>query len=747
MNHSAWSHRPPSPPSSTHSDPFSRAFSSLSMASGSTTPYDDASEPSHRPSPLDIPSSSSSMSRPTTPRPVQIPMGPGGGVLSPPTPAPSPNPRDRNWGGFAYAGDHDKLSDETQETRSDPGQHDWKGKSKADEDVSMDASDLIERFKHLSTSQRFAFLSSLVDNLALPEALVLSRNIEPKLRRDFLRELPIELALHVLSFIDDAKSLARASQVSRYWSQLLADEGTWKEMCQRQYGGRSSSNQRRIKNLPGGYPNRSTNLFRGVDVRTPIQLSDMWAKDQPAWGMPPEISYRQQYKTAYQTESNWLQGGRVLARRSTGEDSVVTTLSFDENLIVIGMAKAKVIIFDSNTGQYCRTLKGHDGGVWASVLVSPMPKSRIPAGPPSDISPRFKRQQTSTNTRSSSGAQFRRSTSFSAAQDSTGPSASQSYQSFFGQATSSFLAAPKTEEASGNDPCNSARGWWGLNRPIVVSGGCDREVKVWDASTGACIYALRGHTSTVRCLKVIDGKPLAVSGSRDSTVRVWDIEKGQLVHTMTGHLASVRCLDVSGSLAVSGSYDYTCRVWNVETGRCLHTLRGHYHQIYAVAFQGDRIVTGSLDSTVRIWSAATGQCTALLQGHTSLVGQLQLCDDRLVTGGSDGRVISFDLASQKGLHRLCAHDNSVTCLQFDHRFIVSGGNDGRVKLWNMQTGKFIRELTKPCDAVWRVAFRDDKCAILLQREGETVLEVITFRPDEVRGQKLVPRIKQGLQAR
>ena len=133
------------------------------------------------------------------------------------------------------------------------------------------------------------------------------------------------------------------------------------------------------------------------------------------------------------------------------------------------------------------------------------------------------------------------------------------------------------------------------------------------------------------------------------------------------------------------------------------------------------------------------QCTALLQGHTSLVGQLQLSGDRLVTGGSDGRVIVFDLTSQTCLHRLCAHDNSVTCLQFDHRFIVSGGNDGRVKLWNMQTGNFIRELTKPCDAVWRVAFRDDKCAILLQREGKTVLEVITFRPEETKGKMLSPR--------
>lgn len=33
------------------------------------------------------------------------------------------------------------------------------------------------------------------------EALVISRRIEPLLRRDMLRELPTELALHCMSFV------------------------------------------------------------------------------------------------------------------------------------------------------------------------------------------------------------------------------------------------------------------------------------------------------------------------------------------------------------------------------------------------------------------------------------------------------------------------------------------------------------------------------------------------------------------
>ena len=298
--------------------------------------------------------------------------------------------------------------------------------------------------------------------------------------------------------------------------------------------------------------------------------------------------------------------------------------------------------------------------------------------------------------------------------------------------TSAAAAAAAAAQLTGNalgmgNPCGSVLGY-GNEGAIVVSGGCDRDVRVWDLRTGECKHVLRGHTSTVRCLKVLDGKPIAVSGSRDSTLRVWNVETGEHLHLLAGHQHSVRCIEVAGNKVASGSYDGTCRVWDLDTGRCLHTLRGHIHYIYAVAFDGKRVATGSLDSTVRVWSAETGDCLALFQGHTSLVGQLQLLDNTLVTGGSDGRVIVFSLKTYECLHRLCAHDNSVTCLQFDDRYIITGGNDGRVKLWDFNTGKFIREICEPCEQVWKVSYRDDKVVVLCKRGEKTCMDVITFRP-------------------
>ena len=128
----------------------------------------------------------------------------------------------------------------------------------------------------------------------------------------------------------------------------------------------------------------------------------------------------------------------------------------------------------------------------------------------------------------------------------------------------------------------------------------------WKANPySASIYTLRGHTSTVRCLKMSDAQT-AISGSRDTTLRIWDLVTGQLKKVLSGHQASVRCLEIHGDLVVSGSYDTTAKIWSIETGQCLRTLTGHFSQIYAIAFDGEKIATGSLDTSVRIWDPHTG---------------------------------------------------------------------------------------------------------------------------------------------
>ncbi|GAA5895009.1 hypothetical protein JCM8208_000085 [Rhodotorula glutinis] len=485
------------------------------------------------------------------------------------------------------------------------------------------------------------------------------------------------------------------------------------------------------------------------------------------------FSYRSHFKLAYLSEQNWVRGpGTLLSTQMSVDQGVVTSMAFDNEWIVVGMDTSKVHIFEANLGTYVRTLAGHELGVWCLTLVSrgggprfddelgweddeefcvrhdvgsgkgkQRARSREPGTPAShsffrtDTTPLAASSYSSPSSPSSARPPPRRRRRSSASfEPSPGPSPSSYPGARSGTRPSTCggmglgAGGPTGDSTQQGGICGTARGW-GQPGAVVVSGGSDRNVRVWDVATGRCLHVLPGHTSTVRCLRVLDARPVAVSGSRDGSIRVWDIQRGLALRLLSGHRKSVRAIEVCGNKIVSGSYDTTARLWNVDTGECLHVFRGHIGEIYSVAFDGARVITGSLDSTVRVWDAETGDFLALLQGHTLLVGQMQLdpYSDLLVTAGSDGTVMVYSLTTYEALHRIKAHSQSVTSLQFDERFILSGGNDGRLKLWDTKTGAYLRDLSDPCDTVWRALVRDDKLVSLSRRDDRILMDVKTFR--------------------
>jgi len=533
-------------------------------------------------------------------------------------------------------------------------------------------------FADMEGDERQRMLAELL-NMCDGKLLAFVANfVGPRLKRDPFSVLPNELCLRILTFIDDATTLARSSQVSRRWRELVSDDMAWKSLCEK-HAYRRLSDEGHVNVRPslpsplpsslqsehhfaqpshpygahmgfGQFPNpalaplsssapdltRRSTPMNSTTALPPTNSTRSSSRRVPQ--RPKTVSYKSHFKHRYLISKAWRAGGSLSAHTITPDQGVVTSLHLTSNYIIVALDNAKIHVFSPH-GEHLRCLQGHVMGVWAMA----------PYG------------------------------------------------------------------------------------DTLVSGGCDRDVRVWDLNTGQAVHMLRGHTSTVRCLKIAPAKgpgqsDLAISGSRDTTLRIWDITKGTCRHVLVGHQASVRCLDIHGDLVVSGSYDTTARIWSISEGRCLRTLQGHFSQIYAVAFDGRRVATGSLDTSVRVWDPHTGRCLAQLQGHTSLVGQLQLRGDTLVTGGSDGSVRVWSLQTHSAIHRLAAHDNSVTSLQFDDVRIVSGGSDGRVKVWDLATGRLVRELGAPAEAVWRVVFEEEKAVVLASRAGRTVMEVWSFAP-------------------
>jgi F-box and WD-40 domain protein CDC4 len=160
-------------------------------------------------------------------------------------------------------------------------------------------------------------------------------------------------------------------------------------------------------------------------------------------------------------EFNWRQGGRVVRSHTSADDGVVTSVAIDAEWIVVGLANHRIHVFSNKTGLLARTLIGHTLGVWCLNLVS--------------------KGGTPFRTRTSSESKASASTS-NALPTSASTTSLPSRPSDVEEPTPTMNWGDYTNLRS-SDACNSSLGW-GQEGALVVSGACDRDVRVWDIKSG-----------------------------------------------------------------------------------------------------------------------------------------------------------------------------------------------------------------------------------------------------------------------
>jgi WD40 repeat protein len=65
----------------------------------------------------------------------------------------------------------------------------------------------------------------------------------------------------------------------------------------------------------------------------------------------------------------------------------------------------------------------------------------------------------------------------------------------------------------------------------LASASVDRTVKIWDASSGACLQTLEGHSSAVWSIAFSHDSTWLASASLDRTVKIWDASSGACLQT------------------------------------------------------------------------------------------------------------------------------------------------------------------------------------------------------------------------
>lgn len=277
---------------------------------------------------------------------------------------------------------------------------------------------------------------------------------------------------------------------------------------------------------------------------------------------------------------------------------------------------------------------------------------------------------------------------------------------------------------------------------LIVSGGRDNIVRLWNAATGDLRGQMLGHTAWVTRVTISSDNRTIASGSQDSTVRLWDATTFALKATLTHHSGSVTGVAFSpdGRLLATTGLDSLIWIGEAATGRELARLTNFNGAVWSVAFSSDghRLATGSADGTIWLWGLYDNSVTRL-DGHAGSVTALTFSADgtRLISSSWDRTARVWDVSQSppnpgKMLLTLDGHYGPVTGAGFSARGLITSSLDGILRLWDASSGQLIANLQGSTTSIGSTALNaDGSWAIAAGIDGVIESWNITERVPEV----------------
>ncbi|XP_006577271.1 WD repeat-containing protein 48 isoform X3 [Glycine max] len=227
---------------------------------------------------------------------------------------------------------------------------------------------------------------------------------------------------------------------------------------------------------------------------------------------------------------------------------------------------------------------------------------------------------------------------------------------------------------------------------ILVSGGTEKVVRVWDARSGSKTLKLRGHTDNIRALLLDSSGRYCLSGSSDSMIRLWDIGQQRCVHSYAVHTDSVWALASTPTFShvYSGGRDFSLYLTDLQTRESSLLCTGE-HPILQLALHDDSIWIASTDSSVHRWPAEGYDPQKIFQrGNSFLAGNLSFSRARVsIEGSTPVPVYKEPILTILGTPAIVQHE-----VLNNKRHVLTKDASGSVKLWEITKGVVIEDYGK-----------------------------------------------------
>mmetsp|Transcript_39706 Transcript_39706/g.46410 ORF Transcript_39706/g.46410 Transcript_39706/m.46410 type:complete len:552 (-) Transcript_39706:255-1910(-) len=149
---------------------------------------------------------------------------------------------------------------------------------------------------------------------------------------------------------------------------------------------------------------------------------------------------------------------------------------------------------------------------------------------------------------------------------------------------------------------------------LLVSGSDDQTLHLWTPTTKKQpLKRMTGHQQPINHLSYSPDGRYVASASFDKQIKLWNGSTGEYLLSCVGHVGAVYQVSWSpdSRYLVSASKDSTAKLWEVDKetiGRqkrigARETLPGHADEVYALDWSpsGGGVATGSKDRTIKIW--------------------------------------------------------------------------------------------------------------------------------------------------
>ncbi|MEL6603018.1 MAG: pentapeptide repeat-containing protein [Cyanobacteria bacterium J06614_10] len=265
--------------------------------------------------------------------------------------------------------------------------------------------------------------------------------------------------------------------------------------------------------------------------------------------------------------------------------------------------------------------------------------------------------------------------------------------------------------------------------PIVIGGGSEGQIEIWDGHTGRTMLTLVGHADGVRTLAVSESGQWLVSGSSDG-INVWRPETGELVHHIPLFGSAVEALAIAPdeNTFISSDRDGNITAWDLAQGEQRYSIASD-SIVWSIAIAPDSasFVTGSGDQAIRQWDLATGAPLKTFTGHSDDVRTVAISPNgkTLASGSSDETIKLWDIASGTLQKTLTSPGDRILSLAIspDSKTLASSGSDRSLKLWDLsshQVAKTAKTLDENVDVVVALTFDPVNPTLISGGRGQTV---------------------------